>query len=70
MKFNREDIKNLLVIVIFIALIVIAVRFIIELLPLIIVALIGLLVYDSVKKRGKNSKNDIKDAEVIEEKKK
>ena len=70
MKFNREDIKNLLVIVIFIALIVIAVRSIIELLPLIIVALIWLLVYDSIKKRGKNPKSDIKDAEVIEEKKK
>ena len=69
-KFSRDDVKSLLVLLIFVALIVVAVRFIIYLLPFIIVALLVYLVYDSVKRKKRNTAdNTVKEAEVIEEKK-
>ena len=73
-KFTRDDIITLLTIVIGIALIVIAVKFVIALLPLAIVVLVLMLVYDSLKKKGffdkkKNGKNEVVDAEIIKEKK-
>ncbi len=71
-KFTREDIMTLLTIVIGIALIILAVKFVIALLPFAIVFLVLMLVYDSLKKNGffsKKKKNEIMDAEIIEEKK-
>ena len=69
-KFSRDDVKSLLVLLIFVALIVVAVRFIIYLLPFIIVALLVYLVYDSVTRKKRNTTdNTVKEAEVIEEKK-
>ena len=73
-KFTRDDIVTLLTLVIGIALIVVAIKFFVKLLPLIIIALILLLVYDSLKKNGfftKKTKdqNEIVEAEIIKEKK-
>lgn len=74
-KFTREDIVNLLKLVIGIALIIIAIRFFINMLPLIIIILIIMLVYDSLKKKGnlpwqkKKEKDGIVEAEIIKEKK-
>ncbi len=70
---KREDIKLYLELAIGILLIILAFKFFIKLLPLIIVVLICLLVYDSYKKQNKNpvvkKKNkDIKEAEIIKEK--
>ncbi len=71
---KREDIKTLLVIVIGIALIIVAIRFFIAILPLIIVVLIGLLIYDSYQRnKGKpvtktKKDNKVKEAEIIKEK--
>lgn len=70
---KREDIKLYLEIAIGILLIVIAIKFVIELLPIIIIALIGLLVYDSYKKKKSNpvtkkKDKDIKEAEIVKEK--
>lgn len=69
---KREDIIYLLKIAVFIALFIVAIRFFIYLLPLIILALIGMLIYDSYKKNGGfKKKNDkgIVEAEIIKEKK-
>lgn len=74
-KFTREDIVSLLKLVIGIALIIIAIRFFINMLPFIIVALLIMLVYDSLKKKGnlpwqnKKEKDGIVEAEIIKEKK-
>ena len=70
---KRDDIKLLLVIAIGILLIIMAVKFFIAILPVIVIALIGLLIYDSYKKQKKNpvtkkKDNDIKEAEIIKEK--
>ena len=70
---KREDIKLYLEIAIGILLIVIAIKFVIELLPIIIIALIGLLVYDSYKKKKgspvtEKKEKDVKEAEIIKEK--
>lgn len=70
---KREDIKLLLEIAIGLLLIVFAVKFFIAILPLIVIALIGLLIYDSVKRKKGNpvvKKKDskIKEAEIIKEK--
>lgn len=70
---KREDIKLLLELAIGILLIILAVKFFIAVLPIIILALIGLLVYDSWKKKQGNSvvkkkDNNIKEAEIIKEK--
>lgn len=74
-KFTRDDVITILKMVIFLALIIVAIRFFINLLPFIIVALIIMLIYDSLKKNGfftKNKKNieeKIVEAEIISEKK-
>ena len=70
---KREDIKSLLVCAIGIALIILAVKFFIALLPVIIVALLCLLIYDSYKKqKGSNSiqkkEKKVREAEILEEK--
>lgn len=70
---KREDIKLYLELAIGILLIILAVKFFIKLLPLIIVVLIGLLVYDSYKKSQnkpivKKKEKDVKEAEIIKEK--
>ena len=70
---KREDIKLYLELAIGILLIILAFKFFIKLLPLIIVVLICLLVYDSYKRQNKNpvakKKNkDIKEAEIVKEK--
>lgn len=70
---KREDIQLYLIIAIGILLIVAAFKFFIKLLPLIVVILIGLLIYDSVKRQKKSpvtkKKNkDVKEAEIIKEK--
>ena len=67
---KREDIEFWLIIAIGILLIILAVKFFIKILPLIVVVLIGLLIYDSFKKKNNGSKKDkkIREAEVIKEK--
>ena len=70
---KREDIEFWLVIAVGILLIVLAIKFFIKLLPLIVIVLIGLLIYDSYKKQKGNmpvKKKDkkIKEAEIIKEK--
>ena len=70
---KREDIKLYLEIAIGILLIIIAIKFFIKLLPLIIVVLIGLLVYDSYKKKKgnpvtKKKDKEVKEAEIVKEK--
>ena len=72
---KREDIKLFLGLAICIALIILAVKFFIKMLPLIIIALIGLLIYDSFKRKNNNGnqvakrkEKDIKEAEIIKEK--
>ena len=71
---KREDIKLCLELAIGILLIIVAVKFFIKMLPVIVVALIALLIYDSYK-RSKSTKpvvkkrnKDIKEAEIIKEK--
>ena len=72
-KLNREDIKYLLKVAIFIALFVVAIRFFIYLLPFIFIALVVMLIYDSYKRnqgnKKENSDKKIPDAEVISERK-
>ena len=71
---KREDIKLLLEVAIGILLIILAIRFFIKILPLVIIALIGLLIYDSYKRRKSNlpstkkKEKNIKEAEIIREK--
>ena len=70
---KREDIKLYLVIAIGIGLIILTITFVAKLLPLIIVILIGLLIYDSYKKQRekpivRKKEKKIKEAEIIEEK--
>ena len=70
---KREDIKLYLEIAIGIFLIILAVKFFIKLLPLIIIVLIGLLIYDSYQRQKKNpvkksKEKKIKEAEIIKEK--
>ena len=70
---KREDIKLFLELAIGILLIVLAIRFFIAILPLIIVLLIGLLIYDSYKRQKKNpvtkkKDNTVKEAEIVKEK--
>lgn len=71
---KREDIKLYLELAIGIMLIILAFKFFIKLLPLIIVLLIGLLIYDSYKRQQKNpvtkkKDKEVKEAEIIKEKK-
>ena len=71
---KREDIKTLLVLAIGLLLIIVAVKFFIKLLPVIIVLLFGLLIYDSYKRmekkptNKKKNKDNIKEAEIVKEK--
>ena len=73
---KREDIKTCLVLAIGILLIILAVKLFIKALPVIIIALIALLVYDSYKRNNSNKpvvkkkdkKSDVKEAEIIKEK--
>jgi predicted membrane protein len=70
---KREDIKLFLELAIGILLIVLAIRFFIAILPLIIVLLIGLLIYDSYQRQKKNpvtkkKDNTVKEAEIVKEK--
>ena len=70
---KREDIKLLLELAIGIALIFIAIKFFIALLPVIIVALLCLLIYDSYKKQKgsnivKKKEKKVREAEILEEK--
>ena len=70
---KREDIKLYLTLAIGLLLIIIAIKFFIAILPLIIIALIGWLVYDSYKKQkgnpvAKKKSKDVKEAEIIKEK--
>ena len=73
---NKDDIKLCLYLAIGILLIIVAVKFFIKILPLIIIALIGLLIYDSYQRRKSNlpstkkkdKKDKIKEAEIIREK--
>ncbi len=76
MNLNREDIKYLLKVVIFIALFVLTIRFFIYMLPVIIIALVIMLIYDSYKKNhsssnkdGKKKNNKIEEATIIKERK-
>ncbi len=74
-KFTREDIVNLLALVIIIALIILAIKFFIAILPLLIVILVCMLVYDSLRRKGilpwqkKKNKDGVVEAEIIKEKK-
>jgi len=70
---KREDILFWLSVAVLIMLGIIAIKFFIKLLPLIVIVLIGLLVYDSYKKQKgnpvvKKKNKDIKEAEIIKEK--
>ena len=70
---TREDIKRFLVLAIMILLAIVAIKFFIAILPVIIIGLIALLIYDSYKRRQKNPvvkkhNSDIKEAEIIKEK--
>lgn len=70
---KREDIKLFLEIAIGILLIVIAIKFFIAILPVIIIVLIGLLIYDSYKRRNNNpvakkNEQEVKEAEIVKEK--
>ena len=71
---KRDDIILYLEIEIGILLIILAFKFFIAILPLIVVALIGLLIYDSYKKNNnkpteKKKDKTVKEAEIIKEKK-
>ena len=67
---KREDIEFWLIVTVGILLIILAVKFFIAVLPIVIVVLIGLLIYDSCKKRNSGTKKDkkVKEAEIIKEK--
>ena len=70
---KREDITTYLVLAIGLLLIILAIRFFIKLLPLIIIVLLGLLIYDSYKNQKKNpvakkKSKEVKEAEIIKEK--
>lgn len=70
---KREDILFWLSVAILVMLGIMAINFFIKLLPLIVLILIGLLVYDSYKKRKgnhvtKKKNKDVKEAEIIKEK--
>lgn len=66
---KRENIKLYLVLAIGIMLLVIAIKFFIAILPVIIILLFGYLIYDSYKKaKEKNQKdNKVREAEIIKE---
>ena len=70
---KKDDMKLFLKLAIGILLIIVAIKFFVAILPIIIILLIGLLIYDSYRKRKGyqvvNKKNTtIKEAEIIKEK--
>ena len=70
---KREDIKLLLIIAVGILLIIIVFETIKALLPFVIIALVGLLVYDSIKRKNngtteKKKEKDVEEAEIVKEK--
>ena len=84
LELNREELKNIFKLVIGIVLIVLAVKFFIYLLPLILFVILGYFAYDFYKKtkeqteekisKGKSSKKttrkkiNIQEAEIVREK--
>ncbi|MGN1312096.1 MAG: hypothetical protein ACI4U4_03680 [Bacilli bacterium] len=62
---NKETIKEIIYIVISIILSVIAVKFVIWLLPFIIIALLSYIIYINIKKGKKKNTNKEKDIKVI-----
>lgn len=77
-KLTRDDIVLFLKIVVFIAIIIVAVKFFVKMLPLIILILIIVLLVDSFlkseylkqKRVERAERNSVKEAEIIEEKEK
>ena len=70
---KREDILFWLSVAILVMLGIMAIKFFIKLLPLIVIVLIGLLVYDSYQKQkskpvAKKKDNGVKEATIIKEK--
>lgn len=67
---KREDVEFWLIIAVGIILLVLAIKFFIAILPLIVILLIGLLIYDSYKKRNSGTKKEkkVKEAEILKEK--
>lgn len=74
-KLTREDLLLFLKIAIVIAILIVAIKLFINFLPIIIILLIILIVLDSLKKNNKlnltkkKKGNDIKEAEIISERK-
>ena len=74
--FTKDDIKAIVALIIIVALIVVAVKFIIYLLPVIIVVFLALFLYDAYKNKkwfwqeDKDKKKDkkVREAQVISEK--
>lgn len=62
---NKETIKEIIYIVISIILSIIAVKFVIWLLPLIIIALLSYIIYINIKKGKKKNTNKEKDIKII-----
>ena len=62
---NKETIKEIIYIVISIILSIIAVKFVIWLLPFIIIALLSYIIYINIKKSKKKNTNKEKDIKII-----
>ena len=62
---NKETIKEIIYIVISIILSIIAVKFVIWLLPFIIIALLSYTIYINIKKGKKKNTNKEKDIKII-----
>lgn len=62
---NKETIKEIIYIVISIMLSIIAVKFVIWLLPFIIIALLSYIIYINIKKGKKKNTNKEKDIKII-----
>lgn len=62
---NKETIKEIIYIVISIILSIIAVKFVIWLLPFIIIALLSYIIYINIKKGKKKNTNKEKDIKII-----
>ena len=62
---NKETIKEIIYIVISIILSIIAVKFVIWLLPFIIIALLSYIIYINIKKDKKKNTNKEKDIKII-----
>lgn len=62
---NKETIKEIIYIVISIILSIIAVKFVIWLLPFIIIALLSYIIYINIKKGKRKNTNKEKDIKII-----